>query len=930
MSVTTRPPASGGSRPDRLPRSQSSSSRGSEIRVGVLGVLGLLVLIVGVPLVLIVFVGYPLPRSAPSRDWLTTSISATLIINVLACVVWLVWAHFTVCLLTEWRAIRRGRLPSQVALGGGSQLLARRLVAAALLLSGAATAFAHSGAGQSGGPAHRPAAAVAGQRAGAAATINTPDAPSARDTATADTARSTEAKQAKYYTVQPPHGRRYDSLWDIADRTMNDPMRYKEIFALNHDRTQADGRKLIDANLIMPGWELRLPADASGPGVRAARTAVPTARAADAAEGAAANQATRGAHAAPETDRSVTAAPTAVGARPATALASPVSDDSTGSMLLGGALMLGGVLVALTARRGPYGEQTEEQTALGVGADPGLARLLDRALRNLGVSCAEQGRALPAPIAAWVSNDEIILDFVGGDVDQPPAPWQPRDGATSSWRCSVSDVEALDDVAAAAPFPGLLSVGTEAGYEVFVDFEQAPGIVGLGGELEQSRQFATALAVQAATSLWSDGARVTVVGFGDGAELARVEARAITQAPRLSDVLDSVEREHADVLRLQQRLGVDGVLTGRQARRTATWQPHLIFLSGPPTPDEASRLQPLVSGRSNVVVIVVGDPPAARWRFVVDGAGRIDLGVLGASAQAHRLTPDAVSHLADMVARAVENKRTTGDDVAALTPRQAVANLAPAPSSRPAVPAAATVALLGPVEVSAEGPLDPAKRDLLTEIAVAVALAPDGVHDAVLRASIWPRGVSDEVFTAAMIDTAAWLGNDSAGRRCLVEADGRWVASDAVRVDLSELRRLANASGPDEIDDLARAIALIRGEAFSATPPGRYRWLAFLSAGREARVVATAVVRRAARLFIESGRSAEAEAVLRQGLALVPQSELMWRDLLELASGRGPEPAVAVADEMYATLELHRVWAQPETDALVSQLAPGRKVSESA
>ena len=56
---------------------------------------------------------------------------------------------------------------------------------------------------------------------------------------------------------------------------------------------------------------------------------------------------------------------------------------------------------------------------------------------------------------------------------------------------------------------------------------------------------------------------------------------------------------------------------------------------------------------------------------------------------------------------------------------------------------------------------------------------------------------------------------------------------------------------------------------------------------------------------------------------LVPASEVLWRDLLALAGRRGPDPAAAVATQMYETLLRLRVWPEPETDALVAQLAPG-------
>jgi hypothetical protein len=427
---------------------------------------------------------------------------------------------------------------------------------------------------------------------------------------------------------------------------------------------------------------------------------------------------------------------------------------------------------------------------------------------------------------------------------------------------------------------------------------------------------------------------VSVVGFGDGADLARIEPHAITEAAHLAGVLDELERDHENVLRLQRQLGVDGVLTGRQARRDQAWRPHVVVLSGPPTPDEAKRLQLLVgAGRSNIIVLVVGDTPAARWRFTLDASGRVDLGVLGASAQAHRLPPAGAARLAEVAAGADAGRRSEAAAVAGLTPQQAAARedalraVPPAPSG----PATVAVQLLGPVTVTAPGPIDAAKRELATEIVVAIAVQPDGLHDAVLRASIWPRGVSDEVCAAALADVAAWLGTDPSGRPVLMDDGGRWRLADCVRVDFDELHRLAaTAPGPDELASLQRAIALFAGTAFSGTPAERYRWLAFARAAREANVVGTAVTRRAARLLVEVQRSTDAEDVLRRGLALTPTAEPLWRDLLALAGRRGPEPAAAVAAELYRTLREHGAWPEPETDALVAQLAPESADSQTA
>jgi hypothetical protein len=241
------------------------------------------------------------------------------------------------------------------------------------------------------------------------------------------------------------------------------------------------------------------------------------------------------------------------------------------------------------------------------------------------------------------------------------------------------------------------------------------------------------------------------------------------------------------------------------------------------------------------------------------------------------------------------------------------------------------VSLLGPVLVEAAGPLVDDKRELLTEIVVAVALAPTGVPEVVLRSAIWPRGVGDDVFTAAMRDAAAWLGQDGAGRPALQAVDGRWVLGPTVWIDWEDLQLATQAAqGPAELDALRYCVSLFRGEGFSGTPAKRYGWLSFHRCARDAAVVATSVVRRAAALLARDDQYAEAEQMLRRGLTLVPTAEPIWRDLLTLAGRRGPDAAGAVAEDMYAALRAHRAWAQPETDALVAQLAPGWTEVESA
>src|SRR5690606_29696650 len=146
------------------------------------------------------------------------SITSEALINLVAVLVWIVWAHFVVCLVAEWRAARAGRLPALVPGGLGSQLLARRLVAGILLLAGSATLT-----GQVPGQAGAPVAAVvstatAGEHAGAGATAPGDQGPAlqraglatgelVQDAAEGAAGVRGRATVTKFYEVKPPQGR---------------------------------------------------------------------------------------------------------------------------------------------------------------------------------------------------------------------------------------------------------------------------------------------------------------------------------------------------------------------------------------------------------------------------------------------------------------------------------------------------------------------------------------------------------------------------------------------------------------------------------------------------------------------------------------------------------------------------------------------------
>jgi len=251
------------------------SSRRREVAVGSLALLLTCGIVVGIPAALLVLFGWPLPSSIPTSDVLTEPLSFDIVLDAIACLVWLAWLHLVVCLFVEWRASHRGvGLTPRVPFAGASQDLARRLVGAVLLLSTASGAVSVTAVNATGPAPQRPAV-VAPQQTGAAPVLVSEPVPSqATGSATSTQSAPGGTKIGApppartpgqlVCTVMPPKGRYHDNLWDIAERHLGNGLRYKEIFALNQGRVFPDGRKLTEASLIHPGWRLIMPADAVG------------------------------------------------------------------------------------------------------------------------------------------------------------------------------------------------------------------------------------------------------------------------------------------------------------------------------------------------------------------------------------------------------------------------------------------------------------------------------------------------------------------------------------------------------------------------------------------------------------------------------------------------------------------------------------------
>ena len=995
-------PATRSPQPTRLPTQSRGRRRGGEVLRGLFGLLATLVVVVGVPVGLVALARNPLPDQAPSSDWLTAEISTETLLSILAIVLWLAWLHFVICLLVEFSSDRRGRgLAPHVPGGGvGTQALARRLVGAVLLLAGASAATL-------------PAATASGDRApdqttasaASAPTAASPGRPSQRSAATTAAPLRNVDGVVKYYEVQPSSGRHYDTLWDIAERFLGSGLRYKEIFELNHGVLQPDGRKLTNADLIQPGWQLRLPSDAEGAGLKIVDHRVTDETgAAREADPAPPDEGSEPATGSAGDDKPVREEPADEGERAAVAEAAPepsaepdekpesadadeardsvaedraerepawptendpgvtapsdseaddadtddasaaVADDSVWAPTFGvaGGLLAAGVLAGLRRRRlagtrlflrapdpdgGPTGPQgltiADRESDLRWESDPTTADLLNRGLRSWPT--ALYGGPVPQPSHCVVAPDGVSVVFAEPPWVAAPSPWRPG-GDGRVWSLAAEDHRRLNGGRSAlVPFPALVTFGRLADHSMlFMDLEAFAGAISIGGDPDVARSIAMSWAVDLAVHAWADDRRVWLVGFADAP--AEVGAPAMRVVDDVERVLESVDRAASRQRDECRRLGVETVAAGRVAAPDARmWASELVVLSGAPDVEPLARLQELASRPDQAVsVVMIGDSPQAAVRLAASAEGRLWSGPLGIDVMAQRLSVEAYRGLVDVFADTDRTESEPANGLESLTGPDLDDSVFDPDSRQPV-----EIGILGPVVVEADGAADEARRDLLTELVVYVALHPEGVHPNALTAALWPRGVSDDVVDATLAAAQSWLGDDSDGTPYLAMVDGRWsVRRSGVRFDWDLFRALVNAPqerGTDMVTALGQALDLVRGEPWSELPARSYGWLAYDSVDDDARVAVVLAARRLASTCAERGDGRGARDAILRGLQVAPAAEGLWQDALRLAAKLGSRSDVrAVADEMYAAIDRHSpAGATAETEALVEELIPG-------
>ncbi|OFS80868.1 hypothetical protein HMPREF3164_04750 [Rothia sp. HMSC08A08] len=218
-------------------------------------ILAMAAILLGIPAGLIAVAGNPLADIASWGQYLTSAdIGSVFLLKIfLPLVGWVCWASFALPLILEiiTHLLHKPSIKLPAALSW-QQGLAAVLIGLVISTSvGASIAPVMATPSVSSSAGVNPQVDLTAERAGL-------------ESSTAQSQHHAADQQGKTPSVRyQVHG--YETLWDIAHKTLGDGNRYVEILSLNMGQIQPDGAALDQTQLLHEGWILTLPADAQLP-----------------------------------------------------------------------------------------------------------------------------------------------------------------------------------------------------------------------------------------------------------------------------------------------------------------------------------------------------------------------------------------------------------------------------------------------------------------------------------------------------------------------------------------------------------------------------------------------------------------------------------------------------------------------------------------
>lgn len=676
---------------------------------GVGALVVLVALLVGAPLALLAWVGNPWPTGGWSEVQLLTNRT---IIGALAVVGWLAWAQMAACILIELAGAVRGKAPQRVRFAaGGQQQFARVLVTSVIALgigastvgpSLAATAVAtpqpetapttgHTierrdiQPGQvNAGPAvtidrattvwklaethlddgsrwrelldlNRGGALSDGttltqatQTIPAGTTLRLPagahvDAPA--DLAVAD--RDQRDRKEGSYTVKPN-----DTLWDIAETKLDDPIRYMELYEANAD--------VIGSNpdLIYPGQVLVLPGthnpttdreqepkqhdhgpdDATDGQEAPAEPATPTAPPQETVQDSPSTEQVAGDEVDAASDEGGI-----TGLRALLATAACLAVGALGLVAGNRRRQFRRRRIGRTIASTPDELVEVEQAILEHGSEAQEdVAFLDRALRHVAASCKVAGHPLPQLGAAVLGDEDLTLLFTDPAPGEVPQGWTATDDARAwmlpRWTFLEEDLENQP-----APYPALVTIGQDEGGRTWLLDLETLGMCGIGGDPAQVADLARFMVAELAVNAWSEGSEV-LLADQFGTEMIGLNPARLRQVQR-RDALARAAVLTGEMGEGEQNLDADVLTRRRDGLLLDSTNPVVVVVSARPEGEFVADIEDRDRSR---VVVVHGDEASPAVELAGDGMAFLPM--WGISVKAFTLPTAEAEAMAALVA----------------------------------------------------------------------------------------------------------------------------------------------------------------------------------------------------------------------------------------------------------------------------------------
>lgn len=864
--------------------------------VGGISALGALAaLLAGVPCLLYIFAGSPLPGALPSGSEVldtlgSRAISDNLLIEIVAVVGWVAWLQVAVSTVIEFAAWGRGRPAPRIRLAGPTQSGVRKLIAtAALLLSNPNPAVA------------LPVRQVAAVTMPLEADTPTPALVTVTPAMNASGATPVSAQALPTYRVV-----RYDTLWGLAEAHLGDPLRWPELFSINRDRPQADGRSLSDPDLICPGWTLHFPADAVGfspvplPAPAAPPSTPPSPAETREAPEPAPPTTSPATTSLPPMSTTTTAASAISVEPPSTATPTPSPADAPTNdapespdatvpwSLIGGGLAAAGLVALLnrlrrveqrhrpvgTRPRLPRPELEEIERRLRHVADVDAAERLEVALRALAAGLAPLPQ-IPRVLAVR-SNDQHIELLLDEHPPRPPMGFVATDHPRGWITDPDLDINDLRSLAAGAPspLPSLVSLGTIDGEQLLIDLETAGLVTVAGTDAEGILQ---SVITQLATATWIDHVDLLVVTPASTADVA-----GAARVRRVADLDTAIAELRAVARSMDEALVAchsDSTLDARFSdHHDDGWIPTVLVSSLSLSDEQQRRLTEIVGGGLRGVAAVAPSTTPATWHLDVNAA-KARLAPLGLVVNASMIQPDVAASLDELLTEAAITDNLdepSSHDNEPLTPALVAPYIDPAFEIE--------VRVLGPVEIDGVNPIE---RRRAEELVAYLALHPKGASDDRIKTVLWrDRAPTTPTFNTTVSFARTALGQSANGEFHLPHysaAERIYRLGPAVTTDLARLEariKHARRCPPDlAVDTLRSALELVRGMPFEGARGYEWAYSEHIVAHAEAAISDAA--NQLAELCLAAGDHVGATWAARQGLKVCPADEGLYRALMK-------------------------------------------------